>query len=85
MSLLCLNSKYHLRNDMKQSKLILRQMYVFQNHLLGPLQFRQWCQKLLHWQTHAELFCDILLHGKRAQSPIPIVWFCSLGLNFICC
>jgi len=42
---------------MKQSKLILQRTYVFQNLLHCKLQQKQSCQKLIHCQTHAELFC----------------------------
>ena len=41
--------------------------------------------KLIHCHTHAELFCNISLHGERTRSPIVIILFCSFNQNFICC
>jgi len=29
--------------------------------------------------------CNSSFHGKNTQSQILIIWFCILGLNFICC
>jgi len=68
-------------------KFILRRTQAFQNFLLWQcqLQCKQNYQKPVHCHTHAELFCEISFHGKRTQCPIAIVFFCSFGLNFICC
>ena len=71
----------------EHSKLILRGTCVFQNFFLCQcqLQCKQICLKLVQCHAHAELFCNISLHGKRTQPPIAIVLFCSFGLNFMCC
>jgi len=45
-------------------------MHVFQNFLFWQyqLQYKQSCQKLVHCHTHAELFCNISLHGEETVS-----------------
>ena len=85
-------SKWHLCNDMKQhSRLRTLQIDIASNAgvseflpLAVPTPIKQSCQKLVHCHTHAELFCNISLHGKRTQCPIAITLFCSFGLNFFC-
>ena len=67
--------RYETIHVFEHFKLILYQTYVFWNFLLWQcqLQCNQSCQKLLHCHAHAELFCNISLHGERAQCPIAIV------------